>query len=150
MILSTLTVGHFMDWNHKRRARQNNNVSESRLPPMILGAALIPLGILSFRWSVQYSLHWILPIIFSALVGFGFVSIDISGWSYLVDAFWHLCCICNGRHCRLAKCRSRYSALGWTFGCRKNRIGLGLQCTCFAGFLDHTAPNSVDVYWQAN
>jgi MFS family permease len=36
---------------------------------------------------VQYRLHWVAPIIFSALVGFGYVSIAISAWIYLVDAF---------------------------------------------------------------
>jgi len=88
MILSTLTVGHFMDWYLMRRqSRSINDGSESRLPPMILGSALVPLGILSFGWAVRYRLHWIVPVIFSSLVGFGYVSIAISAWSYLVDAF---------------------------------------------------------------
>jgi hypothetical protein len=54
---------------------------------MIFGSGLIPLGILSFGWGVKYKLHWIAPIIISSLVGFGYVSIAISAWSYLVDAF---------------------------------------------------------------
>jgi MFS family permease len=87
MILSVLTVGHFMDWYLIRKTRSNDEGSESRLLPMILGSALVPLGILSFGWAIQYRLHWIVPIIFSSLVGFGYVSIAISAWSYLVDAF---------------------------------------------------------------
>ncbi|KAF2203998.1 polyamine transporter 1 [Delitschia confertaspora ATCC 74209] len=87
MILSTLTVGHFMDCYLVHRAKSGKSSSESRLPPMILGCALVALGILSFGWAVRYHLHWIVPIIFSGLVGYGYVSIAISAWSYVVDAF---------------------------------------------------------------
>lgn len=53
---------------------------------MVIGSALIPLGVLSFGWSAQYEVHWVAPIFFSSLVGYGFVSVAISSWSYLVDA----------------------------------------------------------------
>lgn len=54
---------------------------------MILGSALISLAVLAFGWSIQYRLHLIALIVFSSLVGYGFVSIAISAWSYLVDTF---------------------------------------------------------------
>lgn len=54
---------------------------------MVFGCALVPVGIVSFGWAVQCSLHWAAPIMFSSLVGFGYVSIAISAWVYLVDAF---------------------------------------------------------------
>ena len=87
MILSTLTVGPFVDWYLLRRTRMGTESTECRLPPMILGSTLIPFGVLAFGWVVQYQLHWIAPIFFSSLVGYGFVAIAISAWSYLVDAF---------------------------------------------------------------
>ncbi|KAF2831051.1 MFS general substrate transporter [Ophiobolus disseminans] len=87
MILSTLSVGHFVDWYLIHKTRLGNASSECRLPPMILGSLLVPLGIMTFGWAVQYRLHWIAPIIFTGLVGFGYVSIAISAWTYLVDAF---------------------------------------------------------------
>jgi MFS family permease len=87
MIYSTLTVGHFLDWYLLYNIRLGKSRSESRLPPMILGSILVPLGILSFGWTVQYHVHWIVPIICSSLVGFGYVSMAISAWTYLVDAF---------------------------------------------------------------
>jgi MFS family permease len=87
MIISTLTVGHFVDWYLLYKTRQGDPSPECRIPPMILGSCLVPLGILSFGWAVQYRLHWIAPIIFSGLVGYGYVSIAISAWIYLVDAF---------------------------------------------------------------
>lgn len=87
MILSALTVGHFLDQYHQSKHRLGKAKLEDRLPPMVLGSILIPCGMVAFGWSVQYQLHWIAPILFSVLVGYGFVSIAISSWSYLVDVF---------------------------------------------------------------
>jgi MFS family permease len=87
MVFSTLTVGPFLDHYLERRKKAGTAGPESRLHPMLLGSFLIPCGILAFGWSVQYQLHWIAPILFSILVGYGYVSIAISAWSYLVDAF---------------------------------------------------------------
>lgn len=87
MILSTLIVGHFVDWYYLYRTRLGKQSPEFRIPPMMLGCAVIPLGVLSFGWAVQYDLHWMVPIIFSSLAGYGYVSIAISAWTYLVDVF---------------------------------------------------------------
>lgn len=87
MILSTLTVGPFLDCYLLHQRHKGKESTECRLPPMVIGSALIPLGVLSFGWTVQYKLHWVASIFFSSLVGYGFVAIAISSWSYLVDAF---------------------------------------------------------------
>lgn len=87
MIFSTLTVGHFLDWCLVRRTRKGAQSIECQLPPVILGSAPVSLGVLSFGWTVQYKLQWFVPILFLTLVGYGYGSIDISAWSYLVDAF---------------------------------------------------------------
>lgn len=60
---------------------------EHRLQPMILGNLLVPLGLIAFGWTVQAHVHWIIPILFTVLVGFGFVAVSIASWTYLIDAF---------------------------------------------------------------
>lgn len=87
MILSTLIIGLFVDWYLLYQRQRGKEFTECRLPPMVVGSALIPLGVLSFGWSAQYEVHWVAPIFFSSLVGYGFVSVAISSWSYLVDVF---------------------------------------------------------------
>ncbi|KAF2870650.1 MFS multidrug transporter-like protein [Massariosphaeria phaeospora] len=87
MVLSTLTVGPFLDRYTLKKKRAGDPNPENRLPPMILGSVMIPCGLVAFGWSVDYKTHWILPILFSALIGYGYVSVAISAWSYLVDAF---------------------------------------------------------------
>jgi MFS family permease len=87
MILSTLSVGPFVDWYLLVQRQNGKDSTECRLLPMVIGSALIPLGLLPFGWTVQCKVHWVAPIIFSSLVGYGYVSVAISSWSYLVDAF---------------------------------------------------------------
>jgi hypothetical protein len=44
---------------------------EFRLPPAILGAALVTIGLFWFGWTTYPSVHWILPIIGSGIFGMG-------------------------------------------------------------------------------
>jgi hypothetical protein len=44
---------------------------EFRLPPVIFGALLAPVGIFMFGWSTYPWVHWIVPIIGSAIFGAG-------------------------------------------------------------------------------
>lgn len=44
---------------------------EYQLPPAIIGGVLIPIGLFWFGWTTCSSIHWIIPIIGSALFGCG-------------------------------------------------------------------------------
>jgi hypothetical protein len=44
---------------------------EFRLPSAILGSVLVPIGIFMFGWTTYASVHWIVPIIGSAIFGVG-------------------------------------------------------------------------------
>jgi hypothetical protein len=54
---------------------------------MLFGNILVPLGLIGFGWTVAARCPWIVPILCTAVTGFGFVSISLSAWSYVVDAF---------------------------------------------------------------
>lgn len=47
---------------------------ESRLTPAIPGAVFMPLGLFLFSWTIYPGVHWIVPIIGSAIFGYGCVS----------------------------------------------------------------------------
>lgn len=47
---------------------------EYRLIPAIPGSVLIPTGLFWFGWTVSLDIHWIVPIIGSAVFGCGCVS----------------------------------------------------------------------------
>ncbi|KAF2659360.1 MFS general substrate transporter [Lophiostoma macrostomum CBS 122681] len=85
MSLSAVTIGSFQD--RYFRSKKGTARPEHRIPPMLLGTILIPCGIVAFGWSVQYKLHWFVPMIWSAIVGYGYVSIAIAAYTYLLGAF---------------------------------------------------------------
>lgn len=60
---------------------------EYRLPMLIPGAILIPVGLLLYGWTAKYHVHWIVPIISTALIGVGNMAVFMCVSMYLVDAF---------------------------------------------------------------
>lgn len=44
------------------------------LPPAIVGSIIVPAGLFIFAWTTYPSVHWIAPIIGSAIFGTGYVS----------------------------------------------------------------------------
>jgi MFS family permease len=60
---------------------------EYRLPPMIPGGAMLPIGLLIYGWTVYYSVFWFVPIIGQFLIGFSMIMIFVPVSTYLVDAF---------------------------------------------------------------
>ncbi|KAK3367591.1 major facilitator superfamily domain-containing protein [Podospora didyma] len=60
---------------------------EHRLTTLPLGAILLPVGFFIYGWTVQYHVHWIVPILSHAVIGFGNILIFISMNLALVDTF---------------------------------------------------------------
>lgn len=59
----------------------------ARLPPMLIGAACIPPGLVLYGWTAAVRAHWILPKLGLALVGVGIPLTIVPSFGYLVDAF---------------------------------------------------------------
>ncbi|QSS57017.1 MFS multidrug transporter [Histoplasma capsulatum var. duboisii H88] len=60
---------------------------EWRLPPAIAGAPLVSIGIFIFAWTVYRHVHWIAPIIGTAVFGMGTVLVYSGIFTFLVDAY---------------------------------------------------------------
>ncbi|CAG7985741.1 unnamed protein product [Penicillium olsonii] len=58
---------------------------ENRLPPMVLGAVLLPPALLWFGWSG--GAHWIAQVIACYAIGFALQTIFICGIVYIVDVY---------------------------------------------------------------
>lgn len=74
---------------YQRIVAANNNqaVPEERFPIMMYGAWLMPAGIFIFSWTSSQSIHWIVPCIGIAFIGFSFILIFQGSLNYLVDTF---------------------------------------------------------------
>lgn len=71
----------------RRMAKGGEMKPEYRLPPMLPGAVLIPLGLLLYGWTAQYHIFWLVLLIGGFLIGMGMIVVFTSVGTYLVDAF---------------------------------------------------------------
>ncbi|KAJ8597731.1 multidrug resistance protein 4 [Rhizopogon salebrosus TDB-379] len=60
---------------------------EMRVPPLIFGSFFVPVGILWYGWSAQAHVHFMMPIIGTAIFGFGLMTTFLPIQLYLVDTF---------------------------------------------------------------
>ncbi len=51
---------------------------EYRLPVMFIGALIVPIGLFLYGWTADKKVHWILPIIGTAIFGAGMFGVIVS------------------------------------------------------------------------
>ncbi|ORX34296.1 major facilitator superfamily domain-containing protein [Kockovaella imperatae] len=61
--------------------------AEIRLPTMILGGLLVPIGLFIFAWTATPNVHWAVPVVFSSFFGMGYLLIFTSILLYLIDSY---------------------------------------------------------------
>ncbi|KAL8646597.1 MAG: hypothetical protein Q9210_006048 [Variospora velana] len=71
----------------KAKSKNGEMKPEYRLPPMIPGAFIIPIGLFLYGWTAEERVHWIVPIIGTGFVGLGLLATFLPVITYLVDAF---------------------------------------------------------------
>ena len=60
---------------------------EFRLPLANIGAVLIPLSLFWFAWTVQYKVHWTVPLLSTVFFGLGQITILNTVQNYYIDSF---------------------------------------------------------------
>lgn len=70
-----------------RRAIEGESKPEHRLPLMIFGTAMLPIGLLLYGWSAEKHVHWIVPLIGTGIIGCSMLLTKLPTETYLVDAF---------------------------------------------------------------
>jgi len=71
---------------HKHMAR-GDFCPEHRLYMMCIGGVFIPISLFIYAWSVQYKVHYMVPIIATGIFGFGLLMTFMPATTYLVDVF---------------------------------------------------------------
>lgn len=79
-ILGIVVCGAISDRLVKRLTARNGGVAkpEYRLPVLVLGALLVPIGLFWYAWTAERKAHYILPIIGTAFFGGGMIVAFVS------------------------------------------------------------------------
>ncbi|KAG1779832.1 major facilitator superfamily domain-containing protein [Suillus placidus] len=64
-----------------------NGKPEMRIPALIFGSFFVPVGLFWYGWSAQAKAHFMMPIIGTAIFGFGLMTSFLPIQLYLVDTF---------------------------------------------------------------
>ncbi|WQF82588.1 Putative sugar transporter, major facilitator superfamily, MFS transporter superfamily [Colletotrichum destructivum] len=81
--------GKVMDrlWRYLKARSGENTAPEYRVPLMVPGAVLIPLGLLLYGWTAERHTHWIVPDIGIGIFGCGIILNTQAMQAYVVEAF---------------------------------------------------------------
>ncbi|KAI4927898.1 hypothetical protein J4E85_006411 [Alternaria conjuncta] len=71
----------------KRKALKGDTRPENRLLPMIFWWPLVGIGLFIYAWTAQYGVHWIAPLIGTAVFGAGSMSAIFFTGTYILDAY---------------------------------------------------------------
>ncbi|KIH92512.1 MFS multidrug transporter [Sporothrix brasiliensis 5110] len=74
-------------YNRMLAANGGRAVPEARLPPMKLASFVLAGGLFLMGWASTPSVHWIVPTVGVAMMGFAFYTIFTSAVNYIVDTF---------------------------------------------------------------
>lgn len=74
-------------YNSRFEANGNKPVPEARLPPMMVGSVVFMGGCFLFGWTASRTIFWLVPVIGTVMLGFGFFTIFQSALNYLIDTF---------------------------------------------------------------
>lgn len=74
---------------YRRLKAKNGGVgrSEFRVPLMVPGSILMPIGLFWYGWSAQARMHWIMPDIGAVIFSMGTIMIFQSCQTYIIDAY---------------------------------------------------------------
>lgn len=74
-------------YNYLKAKNANDGKPEYRLPLLIVGAVVSPIGILIYAWTAEYQTLWVGPDFGVGIFGFGVVLTMICISGYIIECF---------------------------------------------------------------
>jgi DHA1 family multidrug resistance protein-like MFS transporter len=91
VILGSLTITWITKTRFARKLKKHGKViPEERLPPMIIGAFILPVGLFWFAWTSSPNITWVPQVLAGIFIGWGILMIFLQGLNYIIDVYmWH-------------------------------------------------------------
>ena len=89
VIIGVAIITYFSQTRYKEKMIANGGkpVPEERLVPMIIGAALLPIGLFWFAWTSNPHISWVPQVLAGIPIGAGVIMIFLQGLSYIIDVY---------------------------------------------------------------
>jgi MFS family permease len=87
LILANVVFAATSDRSYKAIASHGTPKPEIRLAPIALGAPLACIGLLMYGWGIDKQVHWILPIVGTAVFGMSIIAFVLPATTYLIEVF---------------------------------------------------------------
>lgn len=94
LVIGQTLGGFYCIYCEKAYVRKMNEsggkiIPENRLPPMLVGSVMFPIGLLWFCWTGNYHehIHWMVPTVSGLFTGFGLITIFNPSLNYIIDAY---------------------------------------------------------------
>jgi MFS family permease len=85
LILYSLTSDRYLIYQQNKKGDAFK--PESRLAHLLLAALIAPCGFLIYGWTLEYHVHYIVPLIGTGVVGFSATLAFVSIETYVVDVY---------------------------------------------------------------
>lgn len=85
--VAIIVFNRFSDSFLLKLAKGGQLKPEYRLPLIWPGAISMSSGLLLYGWTINYGVHWIVPIIGTGMIGYGMIGSFLPIGTYIVDAF---------------------------------------------------------------
>lgn len=91
MLISMASMVFYFEPRYNRIITKNDYkpIPEQRVPCMLAGALVFPVGIFMFAWCGNYSeqVHWMAPTAAGVLIGMGILSIFVACFQFIIDSY---------------------------------------------------------------
>ena len=89
VVIGVAIITYTSQTRFKRKLLANGGkpIPEERLVPMIIGAALLPIGLFWFAWTSSPHITWVPQVIAGIPIGAGVQMIFLQGLSYIIDVY---------------------------------------------------------------
>ena len=89
-VAAAIIIGFNPYYQREMERNSGRPVPRARLPPMIIGGFIFPIGFFIFAWSADINhghVFWLVPCIGLACVGCGILLIFLQALNYLIDVY---------------------------------------------------------------
>jgi MFS transporter, DHA1 family, multidrug resistance protein len=89
VILGGATISYITMTRFARKMKKHGKViPEERLPPMIIGAVILPIGLFWFAWTSSPNISWVPQVLAGIPIGMGILMIFMQGLNYIIGQYY--------------------------------------------------------------